>query len=51
MFDTSTPLSLADLECVLERLTALDGAGATEAEQIDRIALLERLKGAAAGAH
>ena len=35
---------------MLERLAALDGAGATEAEQIDYVALLERLKGAAAGA-
>ena len=50
MFDTSTPLSLTDLECVLEQLAALDGAGATEAEQIDYVAVLERLKGAAAGA-
>ena len=35
---------------MLERLIATDGAGATEAEQIDHIALLEKLKGAAAAA-
>src|SRR4051812_35687075 len=50
MFDTRTPLSLDELECVLEQLAALDGAHATEGQQIDYVAALERLKGAAAAA-
>ena len=50
MFDLVPPFTLRELESVLERLAALDGAGATEAEQIDYIAVLERLKGAAAAA-
>jgi hypothetical protein len=48
MFDTSTPLSLEELECAVDRLAHTDGAGLTEAEQIEYIALLEKLKGAAA---
>src|SRR3954453_1962163 len=50
MFDSRTPLSLDELACVLERLAVLDGADATEAEQIDYVAALEKLKGAAAAA-
>jgi hypothetical protein len=50
MFESPAPLSPEELECALERLAATDGAGATEAEQIDYVALLERLKGAVAAA-
>jgi hypothetical protein len=40
----------AELESALDRLAALDGAGATEAEQIEYVSSLERLKGALAAA-
>src|SRR3954469_18423076 len=50
MFDSGFPLSSDELECLLERLAATDGFGAREAEQIDYVALLEKVKGAAAGA-
>ncbi len=42
--------TLADLRCALDRLAALDGAGATEAEQIEYVSSLEKLKGALAAA-
>ena len=48
MFDTSGPLSPAELERVLDQLAATDGAGATQAEQIELVAVLEKIKGAAA---
>ena len=49
MFDTPlTPVE--ELGYVLERLAALDGAGATESEQIELLASLEKLKGATAAA-
>ncbi len=41
---------MADLECALDRLAALDGAGASEAEQIEYVSSLEKLKGALAAA-
>ena len=50
MFDALAPLTAEELECVLGRLAAVDGAGATESEQIDIVAVLEKLKGAAAAA-
>ena len=57
MFGTLTSASapseaptLADLQCALGRLAALDGAGATEAQQIEYISLLEKVKGAVAAA-
>ena len=50
MFDTLSPLTTEELGCLLERLAAVDGAGSTETEQIELVALLEKLKGAAAAA-
>lgn len=41
---------MADLECAIDLLAALDGAGATEAEQIEYVAALEKVKGALAAA-
>ncbi len=43
-------LGLAELQEILDRLAALDGAGSAEAEQLDHLALLERLKAALAAA-
>ena len=42
--------TVEELECFLGRLADLDGAGAAEAVQIQELSLLERLKGAIAGA-
>ncbi len=47
--DASAP-SLGELLDALERLAALDGAGLGEAEQLDHLAVLERLKAGLAGA-
>jgi hypothetical protein len=44
------PLNHDDLERLLIRLSALDGVGAPEAEQIEYVALLEKVKGASAAA-
>lgn len=49
MFDAAST-SPTELERVLEQLAVLDGVHASEAEQIDLVALLEKLKGAAAAA-
>ena len=47
---SSTAPTLAELECMLDRLAALDGAGVSEAEQIEYLSLLEKLKGGSAAA-
>jgi hypothetical protein len=53
MFDLSiegAPPTVADLKRAQDRLAALDGTGATEAEQIEYVSWLEKLKGAMAAA-
>ena len=47
MFDILTPKAL---ERLLAQLSALDGAGVTEAEQIEYVALLEKVKSASSAA-
>jgi hypothetical protein len=44
------PLTTGDLNGLLERLSVTDGCGIDDAERIDRLALLESIKGAAAAA-
>ncbi len=39
-----------DLESLLSQITEVDGAGCTDASRVDQLALLERVKGAAAAA-